>query len=1115
MVCSTNKVAFECRATTLNRRLLAGVAVLFVSSFLGGQALAADPVPGFTGPDPDNAFGFNIEGCNLEKANEGTYDATAIPPVLICDTEATWPDGADAYSPGNLGKEWNELDLVPHRIGSDSAGLTDPSQTFQIIVGADYLVDDSPLKIGYDRIVNFEFNSDVSTGTAAQCQLTLIGGNSTGDFGIGGAITQIVQVLEITQAADVYCVWDYVERLAITSSLISGSSNRSYVVAGTGEQSVPIPSDIQPQQLAKEMSAVEDSLIKWTIAKGADPATFDFGNTCDMATPLTKDVAVTITYTKGTAEPFALVATSTVQTTNPSSRDVEYRCTDELYGIAAGGMSETLLDTASRDEIVAPGMYSFDIVHNVPAGARSLRNHLSCDLYVEDILGGGDIFVGTLTADFSLPDNDIADGTVVNNEVTISDTESISGTGFAFSTLDPTGASGAFDGYTPGTSTTGPVLWDSDPQSASGSIVFTKTVTVAPWIDTSGTLSDTATLPLTDATDVEASASTSLSAMPLVDLTIAKTIPDILQGDEEILCYFTVKDSEGMVVASPVFTFTAGETSEQTTLNDLDPDMYTVIEGECGGLVPDGDSMQNVDLTLAGADGYEDCSATASFSNLIPAIDYATAEVNKVTFPAGLEDGWTMELKKDGVTISTLVTADSNAGAFEPFVDSGTGLTLQLEEGDYTVVETLKSGWRNTTSTGCIFTVDYPDDFGEVFQCQYTNKKLGKVIIEKQTIPDDETDQFEYTQDVDQSGNFFLIDDGQKVFTGVADGQYTVSEIDPAPYYDLTNLVCTDDFDSDGYNVVDSSVVLATGVATINLDPGETVKCVYTNTKRGMVELLKLTNGVQNLDMMWNFTLVGPDVSESDSTPPPLVDFGGAKLVAGETYTLCETGIPPTWSTQWALDENHNGVIDDGETLPYVGAQTGNLLEVYDPAYGANGASNDVRCVDFVAQPGELVQFIIDNQAPGGDPRTPGYWKNWNTCTGGNQADTAAKNGGVAEHWFLLDDLIPTMVGDVEIATCQQGVYILDHRDFAGKKKASDAAYNLARNLLAAKLNLAAGAETCVAVQAAVPAADALLIGIGWDGSGPPGLRPKNAEYQQANNLATTLDVYNNGDLCP
>ena len=43
--------------------------------------------------------------------------------------------------------------------------------------------------------------------------------------------------------------------------------------------------------------------------------------------------------------------------------------------------------------------------------------------------------------------------------------------------------------------------------------------------------------------------------------------------------------------------------------------------------------------------------------------------------------------------------------------------------------------------------------------------------------------------------------------------------------WSLTNLVCVD---PDG----GSSVVLATGVSTIHLDPGETVTCTYTNTKR-------------------------------------------------------------------------------------------------------------------------------------------------------------------------------------------------------------------------------------------------------------------------------------------
>jgi hypothetical protein len=93
-------------------------------------------------------------------------------------------------------------------------------------------------------------------------------------------------------------------------------------------------------------------------------------------------------------------------------------------------------------------------------------------------------------------------------------------------------------------------------------------------------------------------------------------------------------------------------------------------------------------------------------------------------------------------------------------------------------------------------------------------------------------------------------------------------------------------------------------------------------------------------------------------------------------------------------------------------------------------------------------------------------------------------------------------------------VSILDQRDLdSGRKRASDAAYTLAMHLLAAKLNLAAGAETCSGVVDAVAAGDALLQSIGFDGTGSY-LRPKDAEYQTALALAATLDEYNNGNLC-
>jgi len=191
------------------------------------------------------------------------------------------------------------------------------------------------------------------------------------------------------------------------------------------------------------------------------------------------------------------------------------------------------------------------------------------------------------------------------------------------------------------------------------------------------------------------------------------------------------------------------------------------------------------------------------------------------------------------------------------------------------------------------------------------------------------------------------------------------------------------------------------------------------------------------------------------------------------------------------------------------------LYQVYDPdpACGTSSALNDKRCVNFTVDSGETLSFILDNQRPGGEPRTPGYWKNWNTCTGGNQATTAAKNGGPTEGWFLLDDLLPQPIGTLLIDTCQEGVLILSNKDIcSGKLMASDAAYKLARNLLAAKLNLSAGAETCQAVQDAVAAGDALLAKINFNGCGSY-LR-KGSDYQLAISLASTLDRYNNGNLC-
>jgi hypothetical protein len=393
---------------------------------------------------------------------------------------------------------------------------------------------------------------------------------------------------------------------------------------------------------------------------------------------------------------------------------------------------------------------------------------------------------------------------------------------------------------------------------------------------------------------------------------------------------------------------------------------------------------------------------------------------------------------------------------------------------------------------------------GEHVTCTFTNTKQANIVVEKVTVPVTTTQTFTFTGDVTGT-----IGHGQRITVeNVMPGTYFSIEGDPTPDFDLIDILC-----DDGASTTSSAGFVMTRTALFNADPGETVVCTFTNRERGMVDLIKLTGGQHHPTMTWTFVLSGTEVNISDSTPPTTVDFDGTKLVPGETYTLCETGIPSAWMLHWAHDKNGNGIVDDGEILPYVGASTGNLWEVYDPTFGEPDASNDNRCVDFEVQPGETVHFILDNQPPpGGDTRTPGYWKNWNTCSGGNQEQTAAKNGGTEAGWFLLDDLLPKTVGVLTVTTCIEGVLVLDHRDLEppNQKRASDAAYKLARNLLAAKLNLAADAGSCQEVFDLVAAGDALLTSIDYDGTGSH-LRPGDHLYQTAAEIAGYLDDYNNG----
>jgi len=281
----------------------------------------------------------------------------------------------------------------------------------------------------------------------------------------------------------------------------------------------------------------------------------------------------------------------------------------------------------------------------------------------------------------------------------------------------------------------------------------------------------------------------------------------------------------------------------------------------------------------------------------------------------------------------------------------------------------------------------------------------------------------------------------------------------------------------------------------------------YWRCEAVTVRLLKLTNGIQDPAHLWTFTLNGGGVSLTDTTPPPLVDFGAPALRPG-SYTICETNVSAGWTSFWWMDLNGDSIFTDNEKiLPY------NPDQSLNPPQDLGN-----RCFDFTLTAPQLASFQVDNTYPGGDPRTPGYWKNWNSCTGGGQWLTHFENGnitiddvlnypGISWAYLSFPGGYPTAAG------CVDAVSILDTRDIdSGKKMASDAAYNLARNLLAAQLNLGAGACYTQGVLDAVASAQGLLDGLDFDGTGTY-LR-RGTVYNQALSLAGYLDQYNNGMFC-
>jgi hypothetical protein len=271
------------------------------------------------------------------------------------------------------------------------------------------------------------------------------------------------------------------------------------------------------------------------------------------------------------------------------------------------------------------------------------------------------------------------------------------------------------------------------------------------------------------------------------------------------------------------------------------------------------------------------------------------------------------------------------------------------------------------------------------------------------------------------------------------------------------------------------------------------VTCTFVNTKRGLIIVPKTVAGLApSGSQSFSFELRQGSSSVSAGTilesKPANAANGGVidfatLLVPGTTYALCEI-VMPGWMTTLGPP----------------------FYVVYNPS-----GDNSTVCTDFTVSPGETKTFAIDNKPPpGGLARTIGFWKNWASCAG-----SSGKQKPVLDQTLAAADPTGIAIGTLTLhaGDCVKAVRLLDKSTIdTAKKMASDPAFGLAAQLLAAKLNVVAGAGTCPTAITAINDAQALLATIHFDGISHDKLT--TAQATQANNLANTLDRYNNNLLC-
>jgi hypothetical protein len=314
-----------------------------------------------------------------------------------------------------------------------------------------------------------------------------------------------------------------------------------------------------------------------------------------------------------------------------------------------------------------------------------------------------------------------------------------------------------------------------------------------------------------------------------------------LQAGENVKCTFNNAVQGGNIIVQKE-TDPDGSSQKFAFTTNYGSLGFELIDGQTnnsGNLLPSSEAG-NYSVSETLLSGWNQTSATCTGTGNTPAaINLQPGETVTCTFNNRIQRGNIIVQKETDPDGSPQVFAfTTNYGSLgfnltDGDVPNDSGPLLPSSEaGNYNVSETLPSGWNQTSAT-CTGTGNTPAlinlQSGETVTCTFNNRiQRGKIIVDKVTVPGGSEQDFDFTADYDTAG-FSLADgdvpnDSGPLLPSSEAGNYNVSETLPSGW-NQTSATCTG---------------AGNTPASINLQPGKTVTCTFTNTpKTGAIRIRK------------------------------------------------------------------------------------------------------------------------------------------------------------------------------------------------------------------------------------------------------------------------------------